>query len=1587
MAAPTIPTGMNYDISNFDGSSEILPITDFIDSTAAPTVSVVSRQSNVTMAAKAAALDSGEQAVDTYNKVNIELQNGSTDTVDDMLTKLGDKSYRQSGLVLANMLADPALSDYQKKEMLDKYDSMKMQNYSINKSIMTEGLIADNGSETQEQEFVRVSLAEVVNDVNESKRQMQGLLNQQVALADVDTVKGLKDIFEYLVPTVESNVFANLVKSVNPEDPTSFLKMMAFAGDSKAMIRDSIAKLEPSKRLEFATKLVDHINNNSATLLSDSNDYMRVQQLRVALEDGFYGDTDQFIDNAISILDATVVFGSVGKLAKGTTVGRMAGAALDASREAVVRSARRMSVHTNVSPTSISQLYKDTNPALAANLHEAVAADLTGELADAAYGTTRLDAVANDLLPEIANPDGFVRSKLGSPETKFELVKSGDPELMDFHRTTGATEYTHAEKVQMRTKVVQDFENAFVLIPRKEMNQISVKSATDTGSGVSIRAVYGPRQLGYQNPEDAVELAKFALRDFGIDDSQITLLRRAGDGYVPTTLAEVSAMENITEVVKRKATKGGAPTAVIKKPNDFLIQVEHHYEYNPLDIVEMTNLDVKRNWFDRVPMFAGGDGKASVARYFMDPQSMLHPVVTQPMAAAAIRSAGLEARLLEHGKRFSDSLVGMAADRKQVVWEYIKEANLKGLDLDYNTIVAQGFRPNEVQALRQWREYWDTVWHLDNKDKIKTLRSRGYKYFIDKASGTKLEVRPVGRNTVGSHVRVLDESTGKIRDVYQMELHQLYKDGGTVAQLQYPHQVGSEYIEHVIASNKPNGSYLRDFNNSDTVLEYRKGYYNVQYVDPKFIDEVIEVNGRKVRKPVATGADTREAELMRKRLTSLGNGKVYEVRGNIKGGIRSTDGDGVDPTYAYTRSTQRVRGERLEEANSNLQSLSHQNIMGPVDSMIMSARSVANRVAMRDVIEVNRVRFVKQYGYLLEKDKFGRVVYPRNKDQISKPGREYDSDIADARTTFEYIESMEKGYISSLDVGYKAVLNTLADSVGNFGADKGALIGKVTSKAEKSLRYFSDQKSPTSFAKNLAFQAYIANNPLRQLILQPHQMTQLLAQNPMYMRQMVRDASLLVQHRMGIKVTPEMLKAAKRTQAEWDDMYKAYERSGLAAQVDKHSLINGSLSELVENSRIKNSINPVAGMTRLNKKIGFNAGEELNMMTSWLSHRDALIKAGKLTGTELEDTAISQAANFTYGMNRSAEMPYNTFSAAMMFQFMQVPHKAMMTMLTNRAIPPMQRARLLGMNALLYSLPTTAMLTWFGNMLPEDPEYRDAVVMGLEGYAFNKFLSLISGEKTRIDFSGLAPLDMYGTMDFITSLLTSDAGTIIASSPSGSLFFGNNPRLTEAAKTMARYTNPSEDWETPTEFAEVAKASANIFSGYSNAFKAIYAFETRKIMSANSRILDEHASTMESMGLLFGFPTLESQESAWVSNEQYRQSKQLKDDVTKWYGDFKRTMARRDISNKESTFAAQAIGEAWRVFGPDNITAREMILKKIEQDVMNGDASLYHNAIKQTGYVGYDDIRRQIEAIPEESYSKKKEMLDTIDYIYNEKGE
>src|SRR5690606_13005589 len=119
--------------------------------------------------------------------------------------------------------------------------------------------------------------------------------------------------------------------------------------------------------------------------------------------------------------------------------------------------------------------------------------------------------------------------------------------------------------------------------------------------------------------------------------------------------------------------------------------------------------------------------------------------------------------------------------------------------------------------------------------------------------------------------------------------------------------------------------------------------------------------------------------------------------------------------------------------------------------------------------------------------------------------------------------------------------------------------------------------------------------------------------------------------------------------------------------------------------------------------IGFDTGERIVQITSWLAHRDDAIRRGlDLNSREVLGEIHGASRAFTYSMNRAGEMPYNENALSLIALYMQVPHKAFLQMFTNRHLPKSEKAKLLALNVLGYGSGIPVATTWLINMFPED---------------------------------------------------------------------------------------------------------------------------------------------------------------------------------------------------------------------------------------------------------------------------------------------
>lgn len=1551
-----------------DFNSTFTPgLDDFVTSqdSVAP---VVSGSSTLNLATHAVALSADpDQAIEKYREVSSQLtMEGKSQASDELVDYARQQQFKKSQTSLIDIMVDPNIPDDVKKQAaMNVYDQTSAM-YNTRNILSQQALEADAGKESVEQEVVRVSLADSLHAINDYKLKQQQIINREVASKNPEATKAFSDIVDMFVPFVEQKFAGSISADLKEGKAGAYGQALTLLGSSKMDLKEMLIGLPIDKRLEMTEKIVAAVNSNSAIVAPDSNEYAKIQYLQTVLQDGAYDEVDKWVDNAISVLDLTVL-GGIGARGLKAAARGVRGAELS---ETAIRDTIRQSARSQVQPTTVSQNYKDVNPSKAAGAHEMAAADVSGEASEALYGTSRGDAIGNDLAPEIGGVEGAVRNKVGNPERIHDQEITPDASVIDFVENRGDIFYDKSEKIATRAAVTNDFYSAHGLVARKEMFNVD-----HLDDGVGIKAIYGPPQGGFQTSKDALDMAQWALRDYGIPEEAITLLKRDGPNYYPVSTKELDV--DLAKEITR-GTEGGFGTE--KVPTDFLIQVDHKYQFSPADVTEWAKFDVNYNIFDRIFSSYNGPslsslGAGSLQRHVVDAASMFRPEITKGAAVAVDRAANLEKKLIEIGDEFAQTMKKLPTDRQAMLETVIREANAQGLDLNYSKMVADGMRPQEIEALKSWRNYWDTVYHLENADLAKTLRNRGYKEFVDAEHDTRLFAKPVARNQAGSSAKVYDHTTGEIKHLSKQDIAELYAREGELAQLRQPMQIGEDAVEFIVNTNKPGKNYMRGITNSTEVLAYRKGYYSVNYTDPHFIIKKVKNSKGEVlyEKAVATAKNKKQADILTARMMVTDGGEYYN-RLDMKAANTSSD-EYWDIAQARGRSAQRTRGQRLEDATSSIDP-SQANIMSPVDALVHSARSIGRRVEMRDVIDSGKQRALNQYSEFFPDGKFGQKVYPGNVSDIQyRGGGAKDAKkLADARSTFEYFKYLEDGYINHIDDIYKTSLKFLAEVAGN----------KHLSKAEAAARWMGDSRGPSAMGKSLAFNLYLALNPLRQMVIQSHQLVQLFAINPKWFLtgRATPQVTVIAAKQLGIDLSKDLLKGSGWTKEMADKVFKDFQDTGLVASIDKQNLVRGSLINLADQTAASRLKGAVTAPLVWSRKIGFDSGEYVNTLTAYLSFYDqAFRKGADMKSQELLQNVAAESRNFTYNMNAAGDLPYNQNALSAVFQFMQVPHKAMLTMTTNRNLTAQQKIRLASFNAIMYTLPPAAMYNVFGDALPDDPQMRDVVVQGLEGAVFNKLLSLSTGEDVNIDFSGLAPLDMFGTYEFIHSLFSTDVGTIVASTPSGALLFGNNPRLTNFAKTAAKYFNVTDDYDNPTKFSEVALEFAKLSSGFSNAFKAAYAMKYKQKINTMGGITDPSVSTAEAMAQMFGFPTMDEAQRFYINDKSYKASKSYEDDVKKWYGDYKKHLVRQGITPAESTGINRVYTEAWRHWGNDDFRAKEIINQLLRQDVLNGDARMYQSVLRMTGMQDSSETKAMIKAMPNIEEEKRKQLMDSVDYI------
>lgn len=1411
---------------------------------------------------------------------------------------------------------------------------------STSTKLMVQGLSNDLVQETSESDASRSLFTESLQEVVDIKRQQAALVNayRQERLEDGQNLI-VQDLGELIVPFAEWIQVDQLNRGLGIEDGV-------LLGGQKEALFKFIEQAPISEKIRLTERLIEYIDQNDQVILSDGNDMMALEILERMAIDNDYSNFEKWFDNAVSILDIVGLGGLVGAGGKALRGGTIA---------------KRVS-RTTVNPSSPSQIVKEANPDTARGMHRMVVEDETGEAAEALYGTTREEALAKDILPE---PE----VEAGKMENKTDLgPQFEEPEAVKVIRTRdGETYLTPEEIARDRQRIVTRADDIDGFKLQKESTVIK----TNEDGSTTFRFRYSPVNSGWSTAAKAVENAKFAMRDFGLTDEAITLYKRNGAGeWVETTPTKIAAEKRVRD--KFVAAKKKIPAEL--KTIDYSVGIDYKHRFNASEFDDMFDrMPVSRlNFLDRITGLGILKGsRGSLTQHLVDPRSLLDSDrVVGPAAAAIDRSVRLKKLFVDEFEDFSAGYAKLKKQDRARMRDYINEANLEGIRFNKADLLARGFGQKDIELLKNWRRANDALYHAANADMAHSLRMRGRKVLTDGLENT-LVALPLKRSQVGPRTKFYDPTDGSVK-TYDGNLDDLYEGGGELVKLETPIDVDGSWVDVSISYGTSKG-YLRAIKDDEIVLSYRDGYYPVMY-DANFIikKKLRDVNGNEFTKAVGTATSRKDAERASLKLNADEGDELFFVdedrRSKTDRARAPMSGEAFEAATSAGLTMQRARGQRLFDAGNDLHKVGHTNLLDPLEAVANQIHALSERVSMRNYLETTKARILDTYKGLVDfpMDKSGRILYPTDVSEIKKSSSGSFKDLADARSMYNYVYSLENGFINQLvDNGFKSLMN--------FGAD----ILSESKSLDKLLRD-TGKASPSSGIKGLAFKLYLAANPARQIVIQSAQVNQLTAVFPDYILKggLTKDLFKLNNAAMGLSKDKEAL-----------EMLKQIEAAGFTVAVDANNLVRTEslrLADLKVSDKVKSALNAPIDLAQ---KIGFDKGEQFVLITSWLAHRAKAIKDGKKLNARTYDEISGEARAYTWDMNKAGDMPYTGNELNVIFQFLQVPHKASFQPLFNRQLSRRQKLQLLGWNTAMYGIPTVvlppAVAVAINELYGEDSEMTTVINDGLIDYMLNGLLTAASGEEQQIDFGAFKPTDIMGTATMATSVLTTDLATLFSESPSASLIFGNNPRLTNFAKTTARWVVPPLDYDSPenqTNYKDVVTEGLKLFSGMSNGFKAYHAFKTRQKLSSLGNITDSDVTAVESAAQFFGFPTKTEEGIRKARELQFGDQQFVEDDVRIWYNELKRHLARKGVTAQEREFTQRVMSEVWASFEPWETKAQESLMRMIERDAAKGELDFLYDLVRNSGGIkDTTEVRQIIQQMPKSEV--RTNLLKDLDLI------
>ena len=386
-------------------------------------------------------------------------------------------------------------------------------------------------------------------------------------------------------------------------------------------------------------------------------------------------------------------------------------------------------------------------------------------------------------------------------------------------------------------------------------------------------------------------------------------------------------------------------------------------------------------------------------------------------------------------------------------------------------------------------------------------------------------------------------------------------------------------------------------------------------------------------------------------------------------------------------------------------------------SELNSIKTLSRLEAYSSYDNVFQKNFVKQYGDFLPEFKFPSLktdIVPR-KNMDRNTARQFHS----AQRLFDYY-SRQTNFETLGDFLWKKSMYNVADAFEKF---------KIPSDL---LREVGRTGNPLMNAKKVITYAYLHLFPTRQWIVQPTQMAEIVAINPIHG---IRNLSMIPMIAMDLGADAKMMKGFKPvinyltdkmaranskignvSPEEYKQIVEAVKQSGIVQSVDMNSIIHGVFRNAEQSltpttwERAKAQLATWSGAslakktTQLSRSVGFDAAEITNQLGIWLQTRSQWIdeNPGVKWNTKENIESISHEAWRRAGnMTRAGNLPYQEGMMSIVFQFAAIQQKLLMNLIQDTAttMTTTQKAKLTALRlsayGVKYGLPGGALVYHF----------------------------------------------------------------------------------------------------------------------------------------------------------------------------------------------------------------------------------------------------------------------------------------------------